>query len=206
CAADLIGSTTPREKKTTAAIASVAIAATLVNPYGWRLWAFLIETVRLNRVEINDWQPVYRLGAVFVLLWMLVTVAMIAALAVALALIAGAAVASARNASCVHMDAWMFPEADVASVVQRAGLRGRMLIWFDWGEYAIWHFAPAIAVSIDGRRETVYSDAVVQQQLRFYFVPAERQAIVQRLRPDYVWVPSHLEVAHQLVGDGWTPV
>ena len=100
----------------------------------------------------------------------------------------------------------MFPEADVASVVQRAGLRGRMLIWFDWGEYAIWHFAPAIAVSIDGRRETVYSDAVVQQQLRFYFVPAERQAIVQRLRPDYVWVPSHLEVAHQLVGDGWTPV
>ena len=37
-------------------------------------------------------------------------------------------------------------------------LRGRMVTYFDWGEYAIWHLSPRVRVSLDGRRETVYSD------------------------------------------------
>src|SRR5690606_14688422 len=36
---------------------------------------------------------------------------------------------------------------------------GRLVTFFDWGQYALWHFAPRLKVSMDGRRETVYSDA-----------------------------------------------
>src|SRR5262245_19464918 len=35
-----------------------AAAATLANPYGIRLWTFLLDSVRLDRADITDWQPV----------------------------------------------------------------------------------------------------------------------------------------------------
>jgi hypothetical protein len=81
-----------------------------------------------------------------------------------------------------------------------------MLTWFDWGEYAIWYFAPGITVSMDGRRETVYSDAAINRHLTFYTSPADRQAVLDQLQPDYVWVPSRLEVVSKLVADGWHPL
>jgi hypothetical protein len=124
-----------------------------------------------------------------------------AAVAVALALVVGAAAASAHNLSCIHMDEELFPEADVARVVERNQLRGRMLVWFDWGEYAIWHFAPGLSVSMDGRRETVYSDEAIQEQLGFYFSPDARQAVVDHLRPDYIWMPTRLRVADTFLTD-----
>jgi hypothetical protein len=34
--------------------------ATLMNPYGIRMWRFIAETVRLSREGIIDWQPVWR--------------------------------------------------------------------------------------------------------------------------------------------------
>src|SRR4029077_3603728 len=40
-------------------IASVAsAAATLVNPFGIGLWPFVLQTVRVDRADITDWQPV----------------------------------------------------------------------------------------------------------------------------------------------------
>ena len=65
-------------------------------------------------------------------------------------------------------------------MVEAAQLQGRLVVWFDWGEYAIWHFAPALRVSIDGRRETVYTDQVMQKHLNFYYVPSSREAISRR--------------------------
>ena len=44
------------------------------------------------------------------------------------------------------------PEPDAAQYLRDQRLEGRMLTWFDWGEYAIWHLSPRIRVSIDGRR------------------------------------------------------
>jgi hypothetical protein len=129
-----------------------------------------------------------------------------AALAIGIALFAGAATAAVNNAHCVRMDLDILPDPDVASAVAARALHGRMLTWFDWGEYAIWHFSPDLAVSIDGRRETAYSDAVIHQHLVFYFLPGERQAIVRALQPDYIWLPRQLEVAARLKADGWSPI
>ena len=38
-------------------VALVSTLATLVTPYGWGLWRFLGETVRLGRSDITEWQP-----------------------------------------------------------------------------------------------------------------------------------------------------
>jgi hypothetical protein len=129
-----------------------------------------------------------------------------AAVAVACVLIAGGGVAVARNVGCVRMDDTGLPEADVRDFIRAHDVKGRLAVWFDWGEYAIWHFSPALSVSVDGRRETVYSDENVRRHLMFYYVPSTRQQFLDEVRPDYIWVPSNLPVVAALRSDGWTPV
>jgi hypothetical protein len=129
-----------------------------------------------------------------------------AVLLVALALIGTGVRASARNISCIRFEDDLFPESQAASVLTGGGARGRMLTYFDYGEYAIWHLSPNLLVSIDGRRETVYSDGVVERQFRFYTDPADRRKIVNELQPDYIWMPSSLNVTQDLASDGWKPI
>jgi hypothetical protein len=124
----------------------------------------------------------------------------------ALALLVGGLTLSARNLSCIRMEEALFPEPGVAEVVSARGVRGRMLTWFDWGEYAIWYFWPNVKVSMDGRRETVYSDAAIQRHWRFYFLPDDRASVLADLKPDYIWIPSNLDVTAQLLQDGWLPL
>ncbi len=45
------------------------------------------------------------------------------------------------------------------ALLKQSGAGGNMAVPFDWGEYVLWHLGPAIKVSIDGRRETLYSGA-----------------------------------------------
>ena len=101
--------------------------------------------------------------------------------AIALAAIAGGVTVSARNLGCIRMDDQLFPEPDVARLAAERNLRGRMLTWFDWGEYAIWYFSPGVTVSIDGRRETVYSEEAINRHLTFYTSPDDRQAVLDTL-------------------------
>jgi hypothetical protein len=59
-----------------------------------------------------------------------------------------------------------FPARAVA-LMDRAGAKGNLIVDFDWGEYVIWHLGPRIKVSIDGRRETVYSARALARDLDF---------------------------------------
>jgi hypothetical protein len=129
----------------------------------------------------------------------------IIAMTVAAALmIAGGAVA-ARSLACVRIGAEQ-PEPGVVGLVQKNQLSGRLAIWFDWGEYAIWYFAPNLKVSIDGRRETVYSNDVLQKHLSFYYVPSTMNQFLSEVRPDHIWLPPHLPVVPALKAAGWVPV
>lgn len=84
------------------------------------------------------------------------------------------------------------------------GTSGTLLTTFDWGEYAIWHFGPRLKVSIDGRRETVYSDSVVQWHRAFERGEPDAQALVGRLSPDYVWLRSSRPLAREwLIAHGY---
>ena len=122
--------------------------------------------------------------------------------AVALAAYLGLA---GRTAACLPISAETFaPEAESLGFAEQNHLAGRMVTWFDYGEYAIWHLSPGILVSYDGRRETVYSKKVIQAHLRFY--NGKDPGYAQRLGADYVWVPSRLPVAGKLTKAGWTSI
>jgi hypothetical protein len=47
-------------------------------------------------------------------------------------------------------------------------LRGNLAVPLDWGGYALWHLAPAVRVSIDGRFATVYPARVVEDNFAFF--------------------------------------
>src|SRR4029078_343746 len=66
---------------------------------------------------------------------------------------------------CVQMfgDRWL-PDTTAAKAISTADVSGRMVTWFNWGEYGIWHFGPKLRVSVDGRRETVYAESVLAEQ------------------------------------------
>ena len=81
-----------------------------------------------------------------------------------------------------------------------------MLTWFDWGEYAIWFLSPRIKVSMDGRRETVYSDRVLSSHLAVYYGWDGWQDELRRIGPDHIWMPKSLATVDQLETLGWRPV
>jgi len=131
--------------------------------------------------------------------------ATVLAVAIAATLIIGGAVVSASNLTCVRMEADQ-SEPEVVALVKQRELRGRLVVWFDWGEYAIWHFAPALRVSIDGRRETVFTDQVMQKHLNFYYVPASKEEFLAETKPDHIWLLADLPVVSSLIADGWQPL
>jgi hypothetical protein len=130
------------------------------------------------------------------------------------AVIAGIAVAgiatalffTGRNMRCITMDEPWLPEPEAAQFVQQQRLQGRLLVWFDWGEYAIWHFAPDLRVSMDGRRETVYSTGMQDAHTRFYDDLPSGSELPDRIGADYVWMPKQFPIVSRLMGTGWQPV
>jgi hypothetical protein len=104
---------------------------------------------------------------------------------------------------CIRMDKPWLPEPAAGEFIAAEGLNGKLLAYFDWGEYAIWHF-PRLQVSIDGRRETVYSEDLQTAHLNFFF--GNRTTLPDELGADYVWVPEKLPVVNRLVKAGWVDV
>jgi hypothetical protein len=71
-------------------------------------------------------------------------------------------VRSASDLRCIKLGAKggvIYP-ARAIGLLERSGARGKLAIYFDWGEYAIWKLEPGLRVGMDGRRETVYADSV----------------------------------------------
>ena len=75
-----------------------------------------------------------------------------------------------------------------AEALKASGAHGRLITWFNWGEYALWHLWPNLKVSTDGRRETVYSMRMLQEQYDIAFGRQEGFDALDRLKPEYVWL------------------
>ncbi len=227
-----------RRRPRSATVLFAALAATLLNPYGFGLWRFLYTTVGLSRPEIADWFPLLALPPVVVMFDLLLPALALAAasirrrmpplrhvaivamlmvgmfrvgridafvqLAVGILLapaivgwlsrLAGSfehrpvlsrptpahAIAAAAMLSValgvastrvgrVYVDGPWIPDADAGRFLRQHASNVRLLTWFDWGQYAIWHLAPSgVQVSMDGRRETVYSERLVHEHFDFY--------------------------------------
>lgn len=99
-----------------------------------------------------------------------------------------------RVMRCLPISADWAP--DLVTGARLQGLSGRLWVTFDWGEYAIWHFGPALRVSVDGRRETVYSDDVVQWHRAVERGEPDALMRMVALQPEYVWLRSSKAKAH----------
>src|SRR5262249_15704235 len=56
------------------------------------------------------------------------------------------------------------PDQEIPRALKDQAAAGRLVLPYSWGHYAIWHLGPRLRVSIDGRRETIYSDRVLAEQ------------------------------------------
>jgi hypothetical protein len=101
------------------------------------------------------------------------------------------------------MDADWLPEPEVVPFVKAHAFSGRLITWFGWGEYALWHFEPDLRISMDGRRETIYSNETLNNHLRFYFDQPGGRAYARSLVADFVWLPNALPITSQLPDEGW---
>lgn len=135
----------------------------------------------------------------------------LAVLAAASLVLLGTGVATAwRGITCIAIEdstvsgSWA-PEAEAVTFLRENAIKGRMLTWFDYGELAIWHLAPAVRVSYDGRRETVYSSRVREDHGRFYSSRTDA-AYARHLDADLAWLPARLPVVRALVNDGWVRI
>jgi hypothetical protein len=124
--------------------------------------------------------------------------------AVAIAAVGWAVPFASHRLQCIAMTAEHVPEPDVASIVATEHLHGRMVTFFDWGQYAIWHFYPAIRVSYDGRRETVYSKRVRDLHDQLYEGTPEGRSYLASLEADLAWLPAHLPAVAMLREAGWS--
>ncbi len=240
------------------AVDALSALATLVNPYGIRMWGFLGRTVAPAR-NITEWQPItMATPAIWVpYLLVLVVVGMLLltrhrprfdALAIMAALAFGAfrvmrlgslwaaaavvlvgptlrmwsaavprkwwtfrvtsaaaarlmlvpatcaviaaGVRTAQATTCIPINGVWVPDFRAAKALADAHASGRLVTAFEWGEFAIWHFGPALQVSMDGRRETLYSEAVLAKHDALYAGTAEGLQYLNQLSPSYVWLPS----------------
>jgi hypothetical protein len=250
---------------TLAGVALASLVATLVNPYGWGLWEFLAATVRLSRVDISEWQPIWRDSLVTQFQWLTAlafigaaarwlirphpaTLGVLALLAftslrvnrlVPLFIVAAVILVGRRTAPrtddaevprartvidltavavatllavwvgaiprCIATTGTWTPDPAAAQALRASRAEGRLITWFEWGEYAIWHLSPALKVSIDGRRETVYSEQTLREQLAIALGRPEGFAALERLAPEYVWLPAERSrpTAEWLTGHGY---
>jgi hypothetical protein len=106
----------------------------------------------------------------------------------------------------ITMDGEWLPEPEAVAAIKSHQLHGRMLTWFNYGEYAIWHLWPAIRVSNDGRRETVYSEAVRREHAAIYAGGEGALRALTRLDPDYAWLPVESPMIARMNAAGWATV
>jgi hypothetical protein len=97
------------------------------------------------------------------------------------------------------------PDASALQYIKANVNHSRLVTWFDWGEYAIWHLSQnGIVVSMDGRRETIYGDRVLRDHFGFYRNDTEDAwRYPDRIGADRVWLPTKLPIVAPLRAHGW---
>jgi hypothetical protein len=86
-----------------------------------------------------------------------------------------------------------FP-ARAVGMMKASGIAGNMATEFNWGEYVLWHLGPQVQVSVDGRRETIYNDAIYQENLDFMYGRGQWDRLVDRPETELALVHRHRPV------------
>ncbi len=113
---------------------------------------------------------------------------------------------SARVSSCIVVDPADYPTRAVAAL-RASGVAGNVAVFFEWGNYVLWHLGPGVKVSMDPRREMVYSDAVYRENERFTRGTGDWEAVLRRERTDMALVSKSFPMFNLVsLLPGWTLV
>jgi hypothetical protein len=109
---------------------------------------------------------------------------------------------------CIRIEPFYFGfPARAVALLKHNAVHGNMAVPFDWGEYVLWHLGPGIKVSIDGRRETVYSDEAYHQARDFERGEGDWSALLKTSRTDLVLASARSPIARLLsLTAGWIPL
>lgn len=91
--------------------------------------------------------------------------------------------------------------AQAVERLERSGVRAKLALDFNWGQYALWHLYPEIRVAPDGRRETVYDEATYGRYLAFDFGAGDWDAFLESPPADLALVPVDSPSANLLALD-----
>jgi hypothetical protein len=253
--------------------------ATLVNPYGWKLWTAIARALLVNRSGFGEWAPVvwwtphitypgYKLLLVSVIIalaiqiyrlgWknidrpgvILIGLFMVLAFTSArhtsiFAIVAGALVpdffplrwphilvigpvrrlvVSAASAALILFPFFtgllVLPGAGlsleytpascpVAAVVflKQNGVRGNLLVPFNYGSFAMWQLRGQMRVSMDGRYEIAYRPETYRRVDDFFNARDDWQSLLTSPAPDAILVPREDKVYGRLRAQpGWIEV
>ncbi len=89
---------------------------------------------------------------------------------------------------------YFFP-FNAARFIKANHLGGNLAVWFDWGEFAIWEL-PQCKVSFDGRLETVYPPAIIDENVRF--LQGQDLSFLDRYPVDLVLLPIDNPAARRM--------
>jgi hypothetical protein len=70
---------------------------------------------------------------------------------------------------CIRMDPQQPFPARAVALLKDSGVRGNVAVFFDWGDYVLWYLSPEVRVSVDGRRESTYSEEVYAENMSFLY-------------------------------------
>ncbi len=105
----------------------------------------------------------------------------------------GLVAAAVPHFGCLRLTGMDFPVRAVG-ILKESNAKGNLVVHFDWGEYVIWHLGPRIQVSLDGRRETVYSNEVYRENLNYMFGLGDWDIILHRPGTDLALVSKKFPV------------
>lgn len=92
-------------------------------------------------------------------------------------------------------------------LIKESQVKGNLAIEYNWGGYVIWHLGPDVKVSIDGRRETVYSPAAYEKAMFFLLGLNRWDALLTDDQTDLVLINDHSPVYNLMrYQPGWTLV
>lgn len=81
----------------------------------------------------------------------------------------------------------IFPVSAV-QFLKENGIKGNLLLPFEWGEYAIWKLYPDCKVSVDGRFRTVYPEEVLEDHLAGLYDESRFMEILRKYPADILLV------------------
>jgi len=109
-------------------------------------------------------------------------------LVLCLASLITAVVVGRSSLGCIRVDQATAPDRAAVDLIARMP-GGRLVTFFDWGEYALWHLGPRVKVSMDGRRETIYTDTRLREHAAVLHGTPAGLAVLEAWQAEYVWLP-----------------